>query len=244
MRRESAPINEMLTIGLMAKYWQVGKVKTRLGASIGMTRAARIHLLFVQHLCDRLGNTGARRTLCLAPIDRRGDVLAMLRSLPTRPQWTVIDQGHGDLGQRMERWFRGCLVDRQRRAILIGADFPTIQPEMLLRADQLLRRHDVVIGPARDGGYYLIGLRGAWAEQGPAFETLFREVPWSTSEVLQLTRNRARQAKLSLVELAIGEDVDTVSELNNLLQTLGEHELALKTGIGQILDDPNLADPP
>ncbi len=125
-------------------------------------------------------------------------------------------------------------------AILLGADCPTIRPELISTADQLLNVHDIVLGPACDGGYYLIGLRGRWEHD--RFESLFHEMPWSTPEVLEITRSRAAAAGLSYAELETGEDVDTVVELNNLLSSLGERDAGLRSAIEKIMADPTLAD--
>jgi rSAM/selenodomain-associated transferase 1 len=254
MRRESAATEECLTIGLMAKYWESGKVKTRLGAAIGMNRAARIHRVFVEYLCGALRDAGDRRWFSLSPIERRGDVLSMLKSqsretlssevLSSEADWLIVDQGIGNLGDRMQRWFSSCLTAPASRAILMGTDCPTIRRELISAADQLLREHDLVIGPARDGGYYLIGLRGEWSQHESRYQSLFREIPWSTSEVLEVTRKRANSIGLAVAELELAEDVDTIVELENLLDQLGRRDAELKTAIELILADPDLADAP
>jgi rSAM/selenodomain-associated transferase 1 len=247
MRRETPSTTESLTVGLMAKYWEIGKVKTRLGATLGMPRAARIHKIFVQHLCARLGDAGDARSFCLSPIQRSGDVAEMLDSLPNQSRWNIADQGDGDLGERMQRWFQAHLVDARSCAILIGADCPTIGPDLIERARRRLQDHDVVIGPAADGGYYLIGVGGAWNEIGSKLESLFRDVPWSTSEVLNITKTRAAEAGLSVAELETLEDVDTIAELNRLIDRLGSdrsnlRDFELNSAIEQTLKDPSLAD--
>ncbi len=113
--------------------------------------------------------------------------------------------------------------------------------------DQYLADHDLVIGPAVDGGYYLIGVHGSWSEIGNRVESLFRDVPWSTSEVFQMTKQRAAAAKLSMAELERLEDVDTIAELTNLMSQLSKpgtdsRGSELRIAIEQILNDPNLAD--
>ena len=247
MRRETACTTDSLTVGLMAKYWEIGKVKTRLGASIGMSRSARIHQIFVQHLCAGLGEVGTTRSICLSPIERSGDVIRMLKSLPSRPEWTVVDQGDGDLGERMLHWFKTQLSSDQSCAILIGADCPAIDPELVEDARRRLQDDDVVVGPAADGGYYLIGANGSWSGIGRRLRSLFQEIPWSTPEVFKLTKSRAAEAGLSLAELETLEDVDTVVELHRLLDQLGsghssrqDHEL--KSAIEQTLQDSSLVD--
>ena len=220
MRRETACTTDSLTVGLMAKYWEIGKVKTRLGASIGMSRSARIHQIFVQHLCVRLRDAGAARSICLSPIERSGDVTSMLRTLPGPPDWTIVDQGEGDLGTRMLRWFKAQLSGGSLSAILIGADCPAIDPALIDDAGRQLQDHDVVVGPAADGGYYLIGARGSWTGIGGQLKLLFDGIPWSTPEVFKLTKSRAKDAGLSLAELETLEDVDTAAELHRLLEKL------------------------
>lgn len=247
MRRETACIANSLSVGLMTKYWEIGKVKTRLGASIGMRRAARIHQIFVRHLCVELRDVGTARLICLAPIARRSAVTDMLESLPNQPDWNIVDQGDGDLGERMQRWFKAQLAGDQSRAILIGADCPTITPELIQKAWQRLQDHDIVIGPAADGGYYLIGTSGSWSELGTRLESLFHDIPWSTPEVLKMTKTRANEAGLSLTELETMEDVDTIRELDRLVHRLGSADSSrqhreLNLAIEQALIDANLAD--
>jgi glycosyltransferase A (GT-A) superfamily protein (DUF2064 family) len=90
--------------------------------------------------------------------------------------------------------------------VAIGGDCPTLDAKCLDRAGAALDAHDVVLGPARDGGYYLIGLRK------PAGE-LFVDIPWSTPDVLRTTLRRIRAARLSHVCLAVKEDVDDRASL-------------------------------
>ena len=128
------------------------------------------------------------------------------------------------------------------RAILIGADCPAaLDAEQLIRAGEALRTHDVVLGPARDGGYYLIGLRGPWKSHASRFESLFRDIPWSTDRVGDVTRAKLRSAGLAAFELAIQEDIDTIAELNRLratLATANAQHLGLRDEIEAILTPP------
>jgi uncharacterized protein len=138
----------------------------------------------------------------------------------------------------MERWFSSTLTGPTQLSILIGADCPRLQCSDIELADQLLRTHDVVLGPAMDGGYYLIGLRGSWSCQGKAYGSLFHDIPWSTDQVLAITRDRLKTAGLSYAELPAREDVDTVRELNNLRDWLEANQAEcpeLRSGIQAIL---------
>ncbi len=214
-------------LGLMAKFWTAGQVKTRLAASIGIEAAAAIHQLFTSHLCRTLGQIADRHDLCITPEERVGEVRDTLAREKLHRCWNVIPQGKGDLGQRMTRWFAQSLADTRsirtaaderriendNRAILIGADCPTLRPEDIRTAFDQLRGHDLVIGPAVDGGYYLIGMRGSWNE---SLASLFLDLPWGGPDVCRITCQRAAHASLSLARLRPAEDVDTIVELNHL----------------------------
>lgn len=231
-------MDDSLILGLMAKFWTSGQAKTRLGASIGMSAAASIHQLFTSHLCRNLCHCADRRQLCITPQERRPEFQAALAAEKLLDFWSIVPQGEGDLGQRMSDWFAENLAASHSHAILIGADCPTLVEEDVQQADDLLTKHDVVIGPAQDGGYYLIGLRGPWHSR---FASLFLNVPWSGPEVCQITCARVVQAGLSLGQLPTGEDVDTIVELNRLRQRLREKDASnrhvnLQNQIESILD--------
>ena len=206
------------TLGMMAKYWTPGRVKTRLARAIGTERSAELHHTFVIELADRLGAVADRRQIALDPFGHAGDVAAQIGD-----RWELTDQGPGDLGCRMSRWFgrhlsgatvtTGDAVTAVDRAILIGADCLTIGPADIDQAFERLRSHDVVLGPSRDGGYYLIGLRGGWDDRLAA---LFRDVAWGTAEVLATTMRHAEAAGLRVAQLPPREDVDTIDELRRL----------------------------
>lgn len=206
-----------VTLGLMTKYWESGQVKTRLGETIGHARAAAIHRLLVLDLCDRLSEFGTRRTVCLAPESRREAFEQELGRQRLQSRWDVIIQSNGNIGTRMMHWFRGILTDPNRSAapaILIGADCPTVSESLLRRARQQLRTHNVVLGPASDGGYYLIGVAVAW--DLAKFQAIFDDMPWSTDRVFAETVKRLESIGLSWHRLPEREDIDTVAELNRL----------------------------
>ena len=204
-------------LGMMAKFWVAGEVKTRLGSTIGMTSAASIHRLFTTHLCKNLCRSAERRELCIAPDRRLAAVESTLAEMKLDRQWHVVRQGTGDLGQRMARWMTRNLTKPESRSILIGADCPTLGDHDIQQAIDLLQRYDVVLGPALDGGYYLIGLRGCWDDRR---NSLFQSIPWSGPDVLERTTERVAMAGMSLARLPAAEDIDTISELNQLTNRL------------------------
>ncbi len=104
------------------------------------------------------------------------------------------------------------------RAILIGADCPTLSLAQIDEADRRLATHDVVIGPATDGGYYLLGISAPWTIE--RFHAIFDDVPWSTDQVFRVTQERIVAAGLSCYQLREREDIDTLAELNRLREQL------------------------
>ena len=113
------------------------------------------------------------------------------------------------MGVRLYGAFEEAFSRAARRPVLIGSDSPTLPGHLLTVAARALEAHDVVIGPARDGGYYLIGLRKPRPD-------LFAGIDWSTDRVLSQTIDRARTAGLSVFYLPYWYDVDTADNLHLL----------------------------
>ncbi len=176
---------------LFLKAPLVGAVKTRLAAEIGAPAAWR----FYRETAQRIGARLARRpewdmVVAVAP---RRSARHLRRGLPRLAGLPCIEQGEGDLGLRMAR----CL-DRfaPRPRLLFGADIPGIDAVVIGRAFDLLRRSDMLFGPAEDGGFWLVGQRGPARCGG-----LFDGVPWSSPETLAATlRNVPRHCRATFAE--------------------------------------------
>jgi rSAM/selenodomain-associated transferase 1 len=115
-------------------------------------------------------------------------------------------QGRGDLGDRMNRAFCEAFEEGVGRAVLVGTDCPGLTVGILNRAFGALRSHYMVLGPAKDGGYYLIGLR-------VAVPSLFSDIPWGTGKVLAQTKRIAEGLGLSVAFVDVLEDVDRIKDL-------------------------------
>ncbi len=115
-------------------------------------------------------------------------------------------QSEGDLGQRMLSAFVASLSQGRRRVVLIGSDCPEITAPILSSAFALLTDHDLVLGPARDGGYYLIGLTAPYPE-------LFQDMPWGTAAVLTKTQTKAARLGLKTALLEPLTDIDRPEDL-------------------------------
>src|SRR5438874_3754289 len=176
-----------------------GAVKTRLAKAIGAPAARSAYCHLVETLVNQLqGLSGVE--LCFSPDDAANEVLHWLKE-----GWTIHPQGNGDLGQRLQSAFHRAFHAGAKCVAIIGSDCPAVRVEDIREAWGGLETHDVVLGPATDGGYWLIGLRQLQPN-------LFRGVQWSTENVFAATIQRVRHAGLSLHLLRELVDVDTDRE--------------------------------
>ena len=172
-----------------------GFVKTRLAAAIGDQAACDAYRQLTETVLAKLTPL-PHVELRFAPDDTENEIAPWLRN-----DWTARPQGEGDLGQRMHRAF----TDANGPAIIIGSDCPHLELSDLEAAADTLKEYDLVLGPATDGGYWLIGLNSPC----PA---LFEKIKWSTGEVLQTTLTKAKGNGLSIHLLRELADVDTVED--------------------------------
>jgi len=182
-----------------------GKVKTRLMAAVSADVAAALHaaciedtLRFVRKTrgCDAFvfaaGGTGYFRRL----VKKQGSGARM----------QVLPQRGADLGTRMENAFRKCFAMGYHEVVVIGTDTPWTGVERVRGAFAELKANDVVIGPAEDGGYYLLGMRKMVAE-------IFQGIPWSTERVLELTLEVIAEQKVRGKLLRRDFDLDRPEDL-------------------------------
>lgn len=198
----------MNCLGMFAKYWQPGQVKTRLARGIGVAGAARVYRSFVVALASRFATVADQRLLCFTPRERRGEFTEL-----AEPDWTLVPQAAGDLGERMSSFFGEAFHAGSDRVVLIGSDSPTLPVEYVRQAFERLGERDVVVGPTPDGGYYLIGARRATP---PVFDN----VAWSTPEVFGQTIERLRAAGLTYEPLPSWYDVDELPDVLRLRDEL------------------------
>lgn len=182
-----------------------GRVKTRLADSIGPEAACRAHVDLVENTLSRLSAVPGLVTELWVDdaADPAAGGWARRWGLPLRAQ------GPGDLGARMHRALLSCLAEASS-GIVVGTDCPDIDAGCVHTAAGSLADHDLVVVPAVDGGYGLIGLRG------PAPD-LFRDIPWGSGQVLEATLDAAARAGLSVARLAEIHDVDTVEDWQRYL---------------------------
>ncbi len=208
-------MNDRLIV--MAKEPRHGFAKTRLAADIGADRAQEFAEAFV---LDTLATARASRVTTMVAYAPADAGPWFKEHVPWAERWAQPD---GILGARMQRAVQEATRRGVDRCVIIGMDTPHMARDTVTRAFAALDDADVVLGPAKDGGYYLIGMRG----QQPG---IFREVPWSTDQVYQVTLERCRAAGLKVVELEEEFDVDDASALPDLETALSERpRVALRT---------------
>ncbi len=213
----------MNLLGLFAKQPVAGRVKTRLSDSLGPELAAQAAEAFLTDLVERFQRTSDCRVVCHAP--GTGESSRWFSGL-VQGRYDLWPQCDGDLGERLSKFFEQAFAFGAERVVVIGSDSPTLPKDHVDRAFEALRDHDCVLGPATDGGYYLVGHRaGNWPT--------FRGIAWSTGYVLEQTVARLREAKVSLAVLPPWYDVDTLADWRMLRGHLWAQEMA-----GEPMDSP------
>ena len=191
---------------VFVKYPEPGKVKQRLAQDIGDTAAAHLYQSMVMDQLHTLQQTQFPLYLCFTPSQAEENMNQWLGS-----QYTLIPQQGEDLGKRMHHAFTSLFQQSYTRAILVGSDLPDVPYEYLTQADHALAVHDVVIGPAADGGYYLIGFN-----KHSYHSSVFDDISWGSDSVLSQTRDSIDKLHLSSHQVPVWYDIDTIEDVYEL----------------------------
>lgn len=210
-------------LGVFVKQPIPGRVKTRLAASIGDELAAEIYAAFQQDVLDSVRDLADRRVIGYAPNDAAAREYFAELAGDAFDLWPQPDVG---LGERMAAFFDAECAAGAEQVVLMGSDSPNLPPHVVETALSALSAKDSVVGPATDGGYYLIGFRSRVRNQIPG---LFKDIDWSTHRVFGQTLDRIQQADVSLATTIPWYDVDTVEDLF----TLKSHIRATRMGSRQ-----------
>ncbi|HEX9437608.1 MAG TPA: TIGR04282 family arsenosugar biosynthesis glycosyltransferase [Candidatus Limnocylindria bacterium] len=190
---------------VLAKWPGGGRAKRRLSRDIGAAAATPLARSFLGDTLELTARGGAERVLvAYAPPAARA------RFARLAPAATLVAQPRGSFGRRLESGLRAGLAVG-RHVLLIGADSPTLPPRTLRAGFTRLATADAVLGPAEDGGFYLLGTR----VHLPG--SLFRRMPWSTPAVAAETLARASAAGIDMALLPRWYDVDNAVSLRRLL---------------------------
>jgi uncharacterized protein len=198
---------------IVARYPHVGTTKTRLARALGNEETVQLYRAFLTDLAQRFAGW-PEFDLHWAYTPAGGDYAELMTELaPTlvRPMRFFPQQGEG-LGERLHNAFRWTFEHGYGRTVLIGSDSPHIGRDAVAGARDGLDKADVVLGPAEDGGYYMIAMRKP--------HDVFRDIPMSTAAVLRMTIERAQRQGLEVNTAETLFDIDELPDLARLAQLL------------------------
>lgn len=188
---------------VMAKHPEAGKVKTRLAAEAGDDVALAVYRALLGINADLVAHWNGTKRVAFA-----GTPDPTTLALFTKAGATFTRQEGGDLGQRMHTAFASAFeAHPNTTCLMMGTDCPDLTLHHLHEATAMLAHHDVVFGPASDGGYYLIGMKNLHT-------ALFHDVPWSTAEVLATSLTLCQHLNLRVAVLEELSDIDYLADLN------------------------------
>ena len=179
---------------------ELGKVKTRLAKDIGDQHALEVYKNLMKHT-----------RLTLEKVEQVDRLLFYSENIVVEDEWSEelfkkFLQDPGDLGKRIEAAFSIAFDIGYKKVMIIGSDCPEISADLINEGLSRLEKVDMVVGPALDGGYYLLGLKSAPAQ-------FFEDIPWSTEKVLELTLKKADLEELRVFRLKELSDLDFASDL-------------------------------
>ncbi len=204
-------MNKRACLVVMIKYPEPGKVKTRLGREIGMDNAARLYKDFVSRLLATCSKISCKTVLSCHP----GRPVSDYRKWLGDEYLFIVQQGK-DLGMIMQDSFEQAFDQGFSGVILLGSDIPHLPGDYIEKAINKLERSDLVIGPALDGGYYLLGIN-----KKSFNDRIFKEIPWSTSRVFARTLKVIEDNNLTRFILPCLRDIDTLDDLNAFRKNQG-----------------------
>ena len=181
----------------------LGKAKTRLAKTIGDEEALNVYLELLEITKNEVSKLDVEKEVWYAWNIGKNDIWDKV----TFEKKVQID---GDLGAKMKDAFKKGFEDKCDKIVLIGSDCPTLTSSIMEQAFEKLNTHDVVFGPSKDGGYYLIGMSSFKPE-------VLENINWSTELVMNQTQQRAEEHKISLAKLEHLNDIDNEQDWNEYL---------------------------
>jgi len=203
-------------LAVMSKSPELGRVKTRMQPYLSKAQSRCLHIHLTQYVLNQwlaidglttevwVGGDIANFTRTIVSSLRKNNRVLAKDEYPS-----IHAQPSGDLGQRMAFAIKSSLLAGIEGVLVVGTDCPFIDKTYLQQAKDYLQDYDVVIGPARDGGYVLIGMKSLYS-------ALFEGVQWGTSSVLETTFEIINRQQLSAICLPTLSDIDTPNDLSSL----------------------------
>lgn len=184
---------------IFTKNPEAGKVKTRLAATIGNDAALAVYVQLLSHTVSITDELPSDKFVFYSSHIMQEDIW------DNKHFFKQLQSGH-DLGERMKNAFTDIFQQDYNKIVIIGTDCPHLNPEIILNAFAYLDLHDVVIGPAEDGGYYLLGMKQLHPQ-------LFENISWSTDAVLTETQITCDDLQLDYYLLPTLKDIDEEKDL-------------------------------
>jgi len=192
---------------IFARYPVAGKAKTRLIPALGAENAAQMHKRMTENIVGAARTNASlndrKTTICFTG-GKRKDFKAWLGN-----DLNYVKQIKGGLGERLKRGFQYAFRHGAKAVIAVGCDVPELTPVIFNNAFEALNHNDVVLGPAEDGGYYLIGLKE------PASQ-LFNDIDWGTDRVADQTLNAAESCNYKPAKTPVLSDIDRPGDLGKI----------------------------
>lgn len=202
---------------IVAKEPVPGKVKTRLFPKLSPTAAAGLYRCFLQDRIQEVSSlNGVHRAIAYTPESAK----SIFTSLALDGFELFAQQGK-HLGERLNNIFLDKLSQGYQAVSIVDSDSPDLPKSLIKESFELLlsKRVDIVFGPCYDGGYYLVAMRKPYPE-------LFRNIPWSTENVLSVTLEKARKMRLNVKLLSAWNDLDTFEDLIEFYNTYKDRQLS------------------
>jgi rSAM/selenodomain-associated transferase 1 len=211
MQEQGKRISDTALI-IMARYPEMGKTKTRLASAIGDDETLQLYRAFLTDLARRFAGSAYDLYWAYTPagVDYPAFIATLMPAVAASMQY--FPQQGTDLGERLHHVFQYTSERGYTHTIAIGSDSPHIGLTRIEQAQKALDGADVVLGPAEDGGYYLIAM------QKP--HDVFRDIPMSTNVVTQMTIERAQRHGLTVYLIEPSFDIDELSDLRRLMSLL------------------------
>lgn len=186
---------------IFTKNPEIGKVKTRLAQSVGEDKALSVYQKLLWHTHESVTDLTMDKCIAYSDYINQQDIWE-------HDKFNKCLQSGSDLGSRMHNVFVDNFRNSYDRICLIGSDIFELTPSIIEQAFRDLHNHDLVIGPATDGGYYLIGMNYPLPE-------LFANIPWGTGQVLDKTLYQAGKQSMRIAQLPTLNDIDTIEDIRN-----------------------------
>jgi len=196
-------------IFIMMRDPEVGNVKMRLAESIGAKAATGLYRSFIKDTLKTVQSLNISYHIAVHPPESQDHFAKWLG-----PSYQSFQQQGSDLGKRLQNGFRTMFEKKYQQVIALASDSPDLPHEILQTAISKLQIHEAVIGPATDGGYYLIGFSNALFN--PEF---FEDISWSTDTVFQETLSRIDSVTNQIYVLPEWPDIDTKADLRRFYET-------------------------